>query len=318
MASNGVLPSSSGESELIILGSGCSSGVPSPRCLLHPDDPPCKVCHSAVATPPESNRNYRCNTSLLINFADDDGQRKYIQIDVGKNFKEQVLRWFTSYQIPHVDAVILTHEHADAILGLDDIRGVQPYNPYNFIEPTPVFLTQHSMESVAAKFPYLVQKTPKEGQEIRRVAQLDWRIIDDGCKASFQAAGLSFHPLPVMHGEDYICLGFLFGKKQKVAYISDVSRFPESTEHAISKNGAGQVDLLILDTLYKVDSHNTHFCLPQSLEAVKRLQPKRALLVGMTHQFDHDTDNEYLQAWSKREGINVQLAYDGQRLRVNL
>lgn len=306
------------QSELIVLGSGCSSGVPTPRCLLLPDNPPCHVCHSALATPPQFNPNYRCNTSLLIKFIDEGGQKKYIQIDVGKNFKEQVLRWFTSNQIPHVDAVVLTHEHADAILGLDDIRGIQPVNHLNLIEPTPVFLTKHSMESVAAKFPYLVEKTLKEGQEIRRVAQLDWRIIDDKLGVSFQAAGLIFYPLPVMHGEDYVCLGFLFGKRQKVAYVSDVSRFPESTEFAISKRGAGQVDLIILDTLYKVGPHNTHFCLPETLEAIKRLQPKRALLIGMTHEFDHDRDNAYLQEWSMREGIDVQLAYDGQRIPINL
>lgn len=33
-----------------------------------------------------------------------------------------------------------------------------------------------------------------------------------------------------MHGEDYVCLGFLFGERYKVAYISDVSRFLPSTE----------------------------------------------------------------------------------------
>ncbi|KAI5078792.1 hypothetical protein GOP47_0006463 [Adiantum capillus-veneris] len=305
-------------SELIILGSGCSSGVPTPRCLLLPADPPCLVCRSALARPPESNRNYRCNTSLLIKFVDESSQAKYIQIDAGKNFKEQVLRWFTSYQIPYVDAVILTHEHADAILGLDDIRGIQPVNHFNLIEPTPVFLSKHSMESVAAKFPYLMQKILKEGQEIRRVAQLDWKIIDDKLGASFDAAGLTFSPLPVMHGEDYICLGFLFGRREKVAYISDISRFPESTEIAISKRGAGEVDLLILDTLYKVGPHNTHFCLPETLDAIKRIQPKRALLVGMTHEFDHETDNAYLRKWSSREGIDVQLAYDGQRITIDL
>jgi len=36
-----------------------------------------------------------------------------------------------------------------------------------------------------------------------------------------------------MHGEDYICLGFLFGEKNRVAYISDVSRFPASTEYGM-------------------------------------------------------------------------------------
>jgi len=39
-----------------------------------------------------------------------------------------------------------------------------------------------------------------------------------------------------MHGEDYICLGFLFGEKSRVAYISDVSRFPASTEYGMLLN----------------------------------------------------------------------------------
>ncbi|RVW34905.1 hypothetical protein CK203_111047 [Vitis vinifera] len=47
-------------------------------------------------------------------------------------------------------------------------------------------------------------------------------------------------------------------------------------------------------------SHNTHFCFPQTLEAVKRICPKRALLVGMTHEFDHHKDNETLMEWSRR------------------
>lgn len=42
--------------------------------------------------------------------------------------------------------IILTHEHADAVLGLDDIRGVQPYSATNDIDPTPVYLTQFAME----------------------------------------------------------------------------------------------------------------------------------------------------------------------------
>ncbi|KAF6166125.1 hypothetical protein GIB67_023835 [Kingdonia uniflora] len=121
--------------------------------------------------------------------------------------------------------IILTHEHADAVLGLDDIRAIQPFSPTNDINPTPIHLTQFSMDSIAEKFPYLVEKKLKEGQE-------------------------------VMHGEDYISLGFLFGEVSRVAYVSDVSRFPASTEYVISKTGAGQLDLLILDTLYKVSQFN--------------------------------------------------------------
>ena len=42
--------------------------------------------------------------------------------------------------------IILTHEHADAVLGLDDIRAVQAFSPTNDIDPTPIYLSQHSMD----------------------------------------------------------------------------------------------------------------------------------------------------------------------------
>ncbi|WOL08944.1 hydrolase [Canna indica] len=308
----------SGSSSLIFLGTGCSSAVPNARCLIQPSDPPCTVCAQSLSLPPERNPNYRCNTSLLIEFCQDDGVHSYILIDVGKTFREQVLRWFTHHKIPQVDSIILTHEHADAVLGLDDIRVVQPFSVTNDIDPTPVYLTQYAMDSIALKFPYLLKKKLKEGEELRRVAQLDWKIIESDPGKTFTTLGLEFVPLPVIHGEDYISLGFLFGRKSRVAYISDVSRFPASTEKLISKSGAGQLDLLILDTLYKDNSHNTHFCFPQTLDAVKRICPKQALLIGMTHEFDHHRDNMFLAEWSKREGIPVQLAHDGLRMFVDL
>ncbi|KAG6756222.1 hypothetical protein POTOM_039647 [Populus tomentosa] len=322
-------------SALIFLGTGCSSAVPNVRCLLQPSDPPCSVCSQALSVPPNQNPNYRCNTSLVIDhYSESDNAHSYILIDVGKTFREQVLRWFTLHNIPRIDSIILTHEHADAVLGLDDIRAVQPYSPINDIDPTPIYLSHHAMNSIAEKFPYLVQKQLKPGQEIRRVAQLDWHIIEEDHQRPFVASGIQFVPLPVMHGEDYISLGFLFGEKCRVAYISDVSRIPSSTEHVISKASAGQLDILILDTLYKEFmsyNHQSFYLLYRmgliihtfaslrfTLETVKRLCPKRALLIGMTHEFDHYKDNDFLTEWSQREGIPVQLARDGQRIPVEL
>ncbi|KAF3542193.1 hypothetical protein DY000_02009004 [Brassica cretica] len=269
MMEDGSSPAENGSdrdgSALIFLGTGCSSAVPNAMCLIQKSDSPCHVCSQSLSIPPERNPNYRGNTSLLVDYCQSDGNHKYIQIDVGKTFREQVLRWFTLHSIPQVDS-----------------------------------------------------KKLKEGQEVRRVAQLDWRVIEEDCEKPFVASGLSFTPLPVMHGEDYVCLGFLFGEKSRVAYISDVSRFLPSTEYVISKSGGGQLDLLILDTLYKTGSHNTHLCFPQTLETIKRLSPKRALLIGMTHEFDHHKDNEFLEEWSKREGISVKLAHDGLRVPIDL
>ncbi|KAG4398716.1 hypothetical protein AAZX31_08G097200 [Glycine max] len=292
------------ESALIFLGTGSSGSVPCMRCLIDPSDPPCPVCAYSLSFPPHLNPNYRCNSSLLIDYyCRSDATHKYILIDAGKTFRETALRWFVFHHIPRVDSIVLTHEHADAVLGLDDVLAVQPFSPTNDIDPIPVYLTQHSMDSVEKRFPYLVQKKHKEGQEMRRVALLCWNIIADDCNRPFFASGLKLIPLPVMHGEDYICLGFLFGEKNRVAYISDVSRIPASTECVISKSGAGQagqLDLLILDALEKTGSPNVHFCLPQTLETVKRLCPKQTLLIGMNHKFDHHKDNEFLMEWSRR------------------
>lgn len=55
--------------------------------------------------------------------------------------------------------------------------------------------------SISAKFPYLVQKKFKEGQEVRRVAQLDWKIIEENCEKPFVASGLQFIPLPVSYSK---------------------------------------------------------------------------------------------------------------------
>ncbi|XP_018684077.2 putative hydrolase C777.06c isoform X2 [Musa acuminata AAA Group] len=293
-----------GLSSLIFLGTGCSNTVPNARCLIQPSDPPCAVCTQSLYVHPEKNPNYRCNTSLLIDYCQDDGVHRYIIIDVGKTFREQVLRWFTHHKIPQVDSIILTHEHADAIFGLDDVRIVQsfiPFSPPNDIDPTPIYATKFTMDSIAIKFPYLMNKMWKEGQEVTPIAQLDWKVIESDPDITFMASGLEFVPLPVLHGEDYVSLGFLFGQQSRVAYISDVSRFPDSTENLISKSG-GQLDLLIIDTnsLHKVSSRSTHLCFSESLDAVKRICPKQALLIGMTHDYDHHKLNVLLAEWTMR------------------
>ncbi|KAK3149885.1 hypothetical protein QOZ80_3AG0224270 [Eleusine coracana subsp. coracana] len=307
----------SSSSSLIFLDTGCSGALPDARCLIQPSTPPCAVCSMALSLPPDLNPNYRCNTSLLVDYRHDDGTHKYILIDVGKTFREQVIRWFVRHKVPSIDSIILTHEHADAVLGLDDLWMVQPSCHGNDIEQIPIFLTKFTMD----RFPNLVEQNLNEGDEVSRAAQLSWTIIEADIVKPFVSSGLEFVPLPVMHGEDYVCLGFLFGRRAKVAYLSDVSRILPRTEHEISKSGAGQLDLLILDTneLHGVgNARSCHLTLSQSLDAVKRICPKKALLIGMNHELEHDRENQMLAEWSLREGIPVQLAHDGQRIFIDL
>ncbi|TVU14630.1 hypothetical protein EJB05_38107, partial [Eragrostis curvula] len=296
-------------SSLIFLGTGCSAALPDTRCLINPSAPPCAVCTTALSIPPEQNPNYRTNTSLLIDYCHDDGTHKYILIDCGKTFREQVLRWFVHHKVPSVDSIILTHEHADAVLGLDDIWVVQPSNGRNGFERIPIFLTQFTMDSIAPRFHYLLNQKPEDGDEVARTAQLEWNIIEGDIDKPFVTSGLEFVPLPVMHGEGYICLGFLFGRKTRVAYLSDVSRFLPSTEYVVSKSGGGQLDILV------IEANNLDAV---SLDAIKRICPKRALLIGMRHMFEHHRENQMLEEWSLREGIPVELAHDGMRIFADM
>lgn len=108
-----------------------------------------------------------------------------------------------------------------------------------------------------------MEQRPEDGDEDAQAAKIDWKIVQDDVEKPFVASALEFVPLPVttsavnhyfdlvtclplcllecllrllfcaqvMHGEGYICLGFLFGRRARVAYLSDVSRFLPKTKH---------------------------------------------------------------------------------------
>lgn len=79
-----------------------------------------------------------------------------------------------------------------------------------------------------------------------------------------------------------------------------------------------QCDLLILDAVELQDYHPSHLTLPGALTCIRKIKPKRALLLGMTHQVDHDIINSYLAQLRQSEGLDVQLSYDGLCLDVDL
>ncbi|EEC75819.1 hypothetical protein OsI_12782 [Oryza sativa Indica Group] len=296
-------------SSLIFLGTGCSTVVPDTRCLIRPSStPPCPICSQALSLPPHRNPNYRCtqslalkrcNTSLFIDYCDNDGthsqqpSQMWLAALQSVSCVEAWLRcWLT---LPNSVLSVLqfliipTHEHADAILGLDDVWMIRPSDGRNDFGQVPVFLTKFTMDS---KIPLLC-----EGDEASQVAQLDWRIIEGDIEKPFISSGLEFVPLPVMHGEGYVCLGF------------PIWEIMPSFHAAISKSGAGQLDLLILE------ANSLH---GEALDAVKRISPKRALLTGMAHEIKYCKENQNLAEWSSREGIPVQLAHDGLRVFINL
>ena len=305
----------------------------------------CQVCKSAVAGPPHERPNYRLNPSLLIRYktVDKDTGRIHVntyQIDAGKTFREAALRWYPRNEIACLDALILTHEHADACFGLDDIRGFQVGKK----GALPVYCSRRDLDSLERRFDYLMPGFMQDKSVKRWVSQLDFNVIEP-YKAFTLPGGLKIMPVMVWHGEDYECMGFMFGEHERIAYLSDVSRIPEATDVMLrggpvpgstgdegprengQSNGNGTsgdddrfLDLLIVDCLFMDREHPTHFNFHQSMACIRSLRPKRALLVGMSHDFDYDSVNERLR--TEREvlcgGADVMMARDGLSLDVYL
>ncbi len=284
-------------SEIVFMGTGTSEGVPRVSCLTR-EPPTCRVCLSAVLP---GSMNRRRNTSLLIRYAHPDGRERNIVIDVGKSFWESAVEWFFKYRVPTIDAVLLTHAHADAVGGLDSLRDWTAGRA----EPMPVYLRAEDLEAVAKMHFYLVDPEASTGGG--GVAQLEFRTIDE---SPLDVQGVRFTPLPVWHGRPVSAHGFRFGA---VSYMSDVSEIPAGTERLLAGT-----EVLILDALRPDGRHPSHFIMEESLEIVRRVRPARTLLTGMTHGFDHDSANAGLAKLCESEGLDVQLAHDGLRAAVEL
>lgn len=284
------------QSEIIFMGTGTSEGIPRVSCLTNTLKR-CPVCTNAVEL---GNKNRRLNTSILIRHAR-SSERYNILVDAGKFFYHSALRWFPAYGLRTIDAVIITHSHADAIGGLDDLRDWT-----NNVQPTiPIYVAKRDFEVMKKTHYYIVDTSVVVPGAA--VSDLQFNIISED---PFIVHGLKITPLPVWHGLGYRSLGFRFGN---ICYISDVSEIPEET-YQLLKN----CELLILDALRPDRSSSTHFGLPKALEEVRKIQPKRTLFTGMMHLMDHEKVNEYLKKLMETEGLDVQLSYDGLRVPVTL
>ncbi|CAK9096288.1 Putative hydrolase C777.06c [Durusdinium trenchii] len=327
-------------SSVVFLGTGTSAANPSLSCVLGLNGRAhggCEVCRKGQEGPPHENKNVRLNPSILVKrVAPQGGQVSHVLFDCGKTFREGALRWFLRRDIPYVDAVVLTHDHADAIFGLDDLRLVQHRG-----KTLNVFSSMATYEKIKCAFPYLIRDpvpaftgaakalkaahekenrdTDPLGTKIKTfVASLAFTVMAtpslEEPSEHFNAAGLELVPVPVFHGPDYISLGFAFGKTKKFVYISDCSEVPERTMKELK---TWDIDVLVIDTMHPNLKYRSHMSLEESLEVVRELAPRKTLLIGMMHSYDHDSGNADLAKLRDTEGLDVQLAFDGLELPLD-
>src|SRR3984893_2293129 len=258
-----------GRMRVTVLGSGTSMGVPTLGCH-------CPVCES---TDPHDKR---LRPSLLLS-----RNEQNVVIDTTPDFRTQALR----AGIDRLDAVLLTHGHADHILGFDDLR------PYNFKQRAamPVYGNEEPFRIVRRAFAYVFDDKPT----LSSIPSVNLHVV----KGPFKVMGVRFLPVPLVHGEMEV-LGYRFGR---VAYLTDFSRLPDSSAALLEG-----LDDLILDALRDVP-HPMHMTVEQSLALIDKLKPKRAWFTHIAHDLGHAATNERLR---KAGYPHVQLAYDGLTFEV--
>lgn len=268
---------------------------------------------------------------MLITVPDAAGQARQILIDCGKTFREAVLRFFRRFNVRSVDAILLTHDHADAILGLDEIRSVQRYDAARrlILDTTTVYCSQQTFRHCERAFPYLMTTRGALGTAApagpsgvlkRFVSNLEWRPFSDK-GSTFDVCGVRFTSLPVEHGAGYTCQGFAWGPDEaKIVALTDYTCIGSAVRQQLLhwSSGGRRIALLVLDALARDNPPRVHASLEQSLQLVRELRPAMTRFVGMSHDLEHYRTNRELRRLLRSEGLDVQLAHDGLALEIDV
>lgn len=321
-----VSPSNVPPVELLFLGTGTSSSIPHLDCLTAPPNrKPCLTCLSTLT--PEGKKNIRRNTSAALRISGKDGKTTTVVIDVGKNFQAAAVEWFPKYGLREIDAVIITHAHADAMNGLDDLRG---WTLGDAIQTRiDVYVSQSTFFEVQRSFPYLVSREFASGGG--DVPDFEWHIIEDKVPFEIKDTGVQITPFIVHHGRLFTTdpppafaptpcatqptTPSLSGKSSPVRPLSGTCRSDAPPKihpylcfgfliqdtiiyisdvslipddtWALLELAKKPMPVLVLDCL-RLRSHTSHMGIQEAVATVRRLNPSRTYLTGFSHDISHD------------------------------
>lgn len=254
---------------MILLGTGTSVGVPTIGCG-------CEVCQS---TDPKDNRT---RTSAIFGLPQGN-----LLIDTAPDLRTQLLR----EKIGLVHAVAYTHEHADHVMGLDDLR----LFPFYIGGPVPLYCEAAVEQRIRKAFDYAFRdETPTHSGA---VPQLVFHRISE---EPFSLLGAEIVPIRLLHGPRFKTLGFRIGN---IAYCTDTNFIPEESLERLHG-----LDVLVIDAL-RHTPHVTHFSLSEAIAISRRLAPNRTIFTHIAHELGHAETNLQLPP-------GMELGWDGMRVEL--
>ncbi|KAF0140586.1 MAG: PhnP protein [Rhodospirillaceae bacterium] len=253
---------------ITILGCGGAGGVPT-------------ISRGWGACDPANPRNRRRRPAILV-----QSRETAILVDTPPDLRDQLL----DAGIRHLDAVLYTHEHADHVHGLDDLREVNRATR----KPIPVHAAPAALQEIVHRFAYAFSADAFSADFIYRPA-----LQAEPVTGSFYIHDMRVEPFEQDHGFS-TTLGFRFGQ---AAYSTDVVALPEAAFAALEG-----VRVWIIGCLTGHE-HKTHASLDTILQWVQRVQPDRAILTHMGPGLDYAT-------LKKRLPSGIEPAFDGMVIGV--
>lgn len=254
--------------KIISLGTGTSQGVPVIGCL-------CPTCNS------DDPRDKRLRSSIYI-----ETERLKLLIDIGPDFRQQ----FLSNDLSDVDAVLITHEHNDHVVGLDDIRAIN----FAHNKSIPVYASERVAACLRRFYPYIFNDNPYPG-----VPRVELHIINE---EPFYIKNLLIRPIQILHGRLNI-----FGFRIKdMAYLTDAKTILEH-QYPLLNN----LKVLIINALRK-KQHHSHFTLKEALAEILKIKPEQAYLTHISHLMGLTAE------WAQDLPSNVMALQDKQVISIDV
>ncbi|MBU0635609.1 MBL fold metallo-hydrolase [Candidatus Micrarchaeota archaeon] len=246
---------------LTILGSGSSYGVPAPGCT-------CLVCRQGFQP---NSKQYRTRSSVLI-----ENQGKNLLIDLSPDFREQALK----NNISCVDACLITHGHADSIMGLQDLRS------YSQEKEIPVFASPETIQGIQKMFYYMFDA--KKNAHISRITLHEF-------SKPFSLHGLKIAPIEVIH-PPLSTAGF---RIQDLAHIPDIKTLSEKSKPLLE----GIKTLIVGAT--GDESYYSHQSIFEAIALARELKAEKTFFTHIGHRIDHI---------KPALPSGMQLAFDGLKI----
>ena len=275
--------------KIIVLGSGTSHGVPVIGCG-------CPVCTS------DDPGDKRMRSSIYI----EGPGGECVVIDTGPEFRLQALR----AGIRRLDAIFLTHAHADHIHGLDDVRAL------SWNKPIPIYGNEQTIVEMEERFSYVWRETQEGGGKPRLLPRV---ISGPVC-----VGGLTFTPVPVKHGIlDILGWKIEEGAGKSFLYLTDTSAIPSASFRQLNYEVSPPIRIIIIGGL-RERPHETHFSFEQALNVALELGAEKTYLTHICHEHSHREIDEFCRKFieklqapdQKSNSMECHPAYDGLELTL--